>query len=93
VAMMLPSLVPMLRRYRQAYLKVAPHPEDLHRMFEKAVQQMLEFNGWIREQIQSIQSPTLVMVGDHDIGRPEHAVETFRLLPMPSLRYCPARSI
>jgi pimeloyl-ACP methyl ester carboxylesterase len=58
-------------------------------MFEKAVQQMLEFKGWTPEQIRSIQSPTLVMVSDHDIVRPEHAVETFRLLPHAQLAILP----
>jgi pimeloyl-ACP methyl ester carboxylesterase len=83
------KLADMPAELRQAYLKVAPHPEDLHRMFEKAVQRMLQFKGWRPEEIRSIQSPTLVMVGDHDIVRPEHAVEMFRLLPHAQLAILP----
>ncbi len=32
------------------------------------------------EAIQSIKAPTLIIIGDSDIVRPEHAVEMFRLL-------------
>jgi pimeloyl-ACP methyl ester carboxylesterase len=35
---------------------------------------------WPPETIQSIKAPTLVMIGDSDVVRPEHAVEMFRLL-------------
>ena len=32
------------------------------------------------ETIQAIQAPTLLIIGDSDLVRPEHAVEMFRLL-------------
>jgi pimeloyl-ACP methyl ester carboxylesterase len=32
------------------------------------------------EDVQSIQAPVLLMIGDSDIIRPEHSVEMFRLL-------------
>ena len=35
---------------------------------------------WPPEAIQSIKAPTLIIIGDSDIIRPEHAVEMFRLL-------------
>ncbi|MFY9338717.1 MAG: alpha/beta fold hydrolase [Methanosarcina flavescens] len=38
------------------------------------------FKGWLPEEIQSIKAPALVIIGDSDIVRPEHAVEMFRLL-------------
>jgi len=38
------------------------------------------FTGWTQEQIQSLQPPVMLMVGDSDISRPEHSVEYFRLL-------------
>lgn len=34
---------------------------------------------WKAETIQSIKAPTLVIIGDSDIVRPEHAVQMFRL--------------
>jgi pimeloyl-ACP methyl ester carboxylesterase len=39
------------------------------------------FKGWNDEEIKSIQAPALVVIGDHDVPRPEHAVEMSRLLP------------
>ena len=50
---------------------------------------MLEFKDWRPEDIQSIGAPTLVMIGDADIIRPEHAVEMFRLLPHGQLAVLP----
>src|SRR4029453_11100363 len=38
-----------------------------------------DFAGWPPEEIGAIEAPTLVIVGDSDIVRPEHAVELFRL--------------
>jgi pimeloyl-ACP methyl ester carboxylesterase len=35
---------------------------------------------WPPEAIQSIKAPTLLIIGDSDVVRPEHAVELFRLL-------------
>ena len=40
----------------------------------------MAFPGWPPESIRMVEAPTLVMVGDSDIVRPEHAVEMFRLL-------------
>jgi pimeloyl-ACP methyl ester carboxylesterase len=74
---------------REAYLGVAPHPGDLPTFFAKSVQRMLNFKGWTPEDIQSIDAPTLVMIGDHDIVRPEHAVLMFRLLPNAQLAVLP----
>ncbi len=50
---------------------------------------MLEFKDWRAQDIQAIDAPTLVMVADGDIVRPEHAVEMFRLLPQAQLAVLP----
>ncbi len=77
---------------REAYLRVAPHPEDLQRFFDKSVQRMLNFKGWTPEQIRSITAPTLVVAGDQDVVRPEQAVQMFRLLPNAQLAVLPGTS-
>ena len=41
---------------------------------------MLEFKDWQPEDIESIEAPTLLLIGDADSVGPEHAVEMFRLL-------------
>jgi pimeloyl-ACP methyl ester carboxylesterase len=36
---------------------------------------MVNFYGWTDEQISSIKSPTLIMIGNKDVVTPEHALE------------------
>jgi pimeloyl-ACP methyl ester carboxylesterase len=50
---------------------------------------MQSFEDIPAETIRSIAAPTLVVVGDRDVMRPEHAVETFRLLPHAQLAVLP----
>jgi len=83
------TLQSMPGELRDAYLKVAPHPEALPAFHDKCRDRMLEFKDWRPEDIQSIGAPTLVMIGDADIIRPEHAVEMFRLLPHGQLAVLP----
>jgi pimeloyl-ACP methyl ester carboxylesterase len=79
----------MPKELRDAYLAVAPHPEDLPTFFAKSVEQMKEFTGWRADEIRSIQAPTLVLIGDRDIVRPEHAATMARLLPHSQLAIVP----
>src|SRR3984893_15456628 len=75
---------------RKAYLATAPHPEQLPWFFAKSVQRMRAFKGWTPAQLQSIRRPTLVVVGDRDIVRVDHAVQMQRLLPDARLAVLPA---
>lgn len=63
-----------------AYLSSAPHPEDWPKLIAKLKTLAEEEFAWPEEEIRSITAPTLVMNGDSDIVRPEHAVALFRLL-------------
>jgi pimeloyl-ACP methyl ester carboxylesterase len=83
------TLQNMPEELREAYLGVAPNPKNLPTFHDKCVKRMLEFKDWRPEDIQSIDAPTLVMIGDADIVRPEHAVEMFRLLPHAQLAVFP----
>jgi len=56
--------------FAEEYSRKAPNPEDWPVLIEKVKQLDREFRGW---------APVLVIVGDSDIVRPEHAVEIFRL--------------
>jgi pimeloyl-ACP methyl ester carboxylesterase len=66
--------------FQAAYARTAPKPEDWPTLIAKNKQHDREFAGWSPEEIQSIKAPTLLIIGDSDIVRPEHAVELFRLL-------------
>lgn len=77
------------KEFRDAYVKVAPDPKRWPTLVAKVMKQGLEFKGWRPEDMKSIKAPTLVMIGDGDIVRPEHAVEMFRLLPHAQLAVLP----
>jgi pimeloyl-ACP methyl ester carboxylesterase len=83
------KLETMPKELRDEYVKLSPHPEQLSTFFDKSVRRMREFKDFPSEDIRSIQAPTLVMVGDADNVRPEHAVEMFRLLRQARLAVLP----
>src|SRR5947199_709267 len=66
--------------FQQEYASIAPHPEHWHRLVAKVADLDRSTLGWSREAIQSVKAPTLLIIGDSDIVRPEHVVEMFRLL-------------
>src|SRR5207237_6700188 len=75
---------------KKAYLATAPRPEQLPTFFAKSVQRMREFKGWKPAQLQTIRAPTLLILGDRDIVRVEHAVRMQHLLPDARLAVLPA---
>ena len=64
----------------EAYLRSAPHPEDFPTLVAKMKQMDLKPFAWPEEDIRGIAAPTLLIIGDSDAIRLEHAVEMFRLL-------------
>jgi pimeloyl-ACP methyl ester carboxylesterase len=80
------------QQFRDAYAKTAPHPEQWPTLVGKIKNLLLDFKGWQPEDIQSIKAPTLLMIGDADIVRPEHAVQMFRLLQHGELAVLPGTS-
>ncbi|MEG3789405.1 alpha/beta hydrolase [Lysobacter sp. CCNWLW3] len=79
----------MPKELQEEYLKVAPHPENLRLFHDKAAQRMRDFKDIPTEAIRGIAVPMLVVVGDADVIRPEHAVDTFRLLQKAQLAVLP----
>jgi len=74
---------------REAYRKVAPHPENLDSFFYKSRNRMRDFKDVPDKAIQSITAPTLVVGSDRDVMRPEGAVELLHLLPHAQLAILP----
>ncbi len=66
--------------WHEEYTRIAPNPQDFATLFAKKTQMDREAQDWPAETIESIKAPTLLIIGDSDIVRPEHAVEMFRLL-------------
>lgn len=71
----------MPRELQEAYRKVAPQPENLRSFHDKAAQRMRDFKDLPLDSVRAIQARTLIVVGDADVVRVEHAAELFRILP------------
>jgi pimeloyl-ACP methyl ester carboxylesterase len=84
------ELSQMPAELREAYLAAAPHPEHLQSFFDKSVQRMRTFRDIPAEALRAIDAPSLIIAGDNDVTRPEHAVEMFRTLPHAHLAILPA---
>lgn len=66
--------------WHDEYMRLAPRPEDFPTLVAKVTQLNMNLPELPPLAVQSIQAPTLLIMGDSDIVRPEHAVEMFRLL-------------
>jgi pimeloyl-ACP methyl ester carboxylesterase len=66
--------------WHEEYTRIAPNPEDFPKLFAKKTQMDRELQDLPAEAIEAITAPTLLIIGDSDLVRPEHAVEMFRLL-------------
>lgn len=74
------SFADMPQVYKDEYLKINPSEKDLYMMYERDSKRMLTFSDIPDDDIHSITAPTLVVAGDQDVVRPEHAVELSRLV-------------
>ena len=63
-----------------AYLEVAPDPAGWPALIEKVKRLGGTPQDWPAADVAGIASPTLLIYGDADVIRPEHAVALFRLL-------------
>ncbi len=80
---MIPALTPEAfagSPIEEAYLRTAPNPDDFPTLVAKLKQLDMEPFAWPPEDIRGIAAPTLLIIGDSDAIRLEHAVELFRLL-------------
>jgi pimeloyl-ACP methyl ester carboxylesterase len=66
--------------WHDEYMQIAPNPHAFATLFAKKTQMDRGIRDIPAETIQAITAPTLLIIGDSDIVRPEHAVEMFRLL-------------
>ena len=66
--------------WHEEYLRIAPNPDGFAALFAKKTQMDRGIQDIPAEAIQAITAPTLIIIGDSDLIRPEHAVEMFRLL-------------
>jgi pimeloyl-ACP methyl ester carboxylesterase len=80
---MFPSIAPDLfagSPIEEAYLRNAPNPGDFPKLVEKLKQLDTTDFAWPADDIRQIAAPTMIVLGDSDGVRLEHAVELFKLL-------------
>jgi pimeloyl-ACP methyl ester carboxylesterase len=75
--------------FRQAYEKVAPDPKGWPTLIEKIKGLVANAKDMTADDLKAIKAPVLVMIGDADIVRAEHAVEMYRLIPNAKLGILP----
>jgi len=72
------------------YEAVAPNPADFFPFLERMQPVVHDFDGWSSEEIRSITAPTLLVIGDRDFVRLDHAAEMLDLFPDCRLAVLPA---
>ncbi len=79
----------MPQQLKDSYTQVSSNPNGLQVMFYKDVKRMVSFKDIPDEKIKSIKAPTLIILGDKDIIKPEHAIELHRLISNSELAVIP----
>ncbi len=65
---------------KDAFLRVNPDMQKLKTMHDKDAARMQSFKDVPDDLVRSVRAPTLIVLGDQDIVKPEHAVELTRLI-------------
>jgi pimeloyl-ACP methyl ester carboxylesterase len=71
----------MPQALKDAFLQVNPDPAKLRAMHDKDLERMRHFQDVPDAALRSLRVPTLILIGDRDVTRPEHAIELTRLIP------------
>jgi pimeloyl-ACP methyl ester carboxylesterase len=83
------SLDHMPQLLKEAYLQANPDPKGLQAMFDRDVARRVGFADISDADIESIQAPALVINGDAEVVRAEHALALSRRLPQARLAILP----
>lgn len=70
----------MPQQFKDEFLKVNPDEKALYRMYQRDVARMQSFTDISDEEIQSIKSPVLIIMGDRDVATPDHAVQMHHMI-------------
>ena len=75
--------------FRDAYLRLSPHPEHFDDFLASLSRSAADLQGWSDEQLAGITAPTLIVQGDHDFVTIEHAALMQHLIPGAHLAVLP----
>lgn len=71
------------------YRRVAPDPDHFLAFQDRVARLVGAFDGWPASDLRSIGARTLILAGDTDFVRLEHAIEMFQLIPDAQLAVLP----
>jgi pimeloyl-ACP methyl ester carboxylesterase len=74
---------------KKPYDRMAPDPKRWPVLVTKIKELEKIFKGYSAADLKAIKAQTLIMMGDRDAVRPEHAVEMYRLIPNAQLAIFP----
>lgn len=77
------------RQMQEAYARVAPDPGHFAAFAARVSQAANSLKGWTAEELGGLAAPTLLVFGDHDFIRLEHAVQMHGLIPGAQLAVLP----
>lgn len=75
--------------FQQAYLRLSPHPEHFEAFLAVMSASDADTRGWSDEQLATISSPVLLVLGDRDFTTVEHGALMQRLIPGSQLAVLP----
>ena len=84
-----PTFEGMPQPYKDAFLKINPDTNALHKMYERDVARMQAFPDISDEQMTSIKAPAFIISGDRDVTTAEHIAEMHRLISNSRLAIIP----
>ncbi|WP_236796885.1 alpha/beta fold hydrolase [Amycolatopsis sp. GM8] len=68
------------REMTEEYQRIAPEPERLATVQTRLSAAVAGMEGWSADQLRAITAPTLLIIGDHDFVRFDHAIEMKELI-------------
>lgn len=74
---------------REAYIAVAPEPERFATLGARMGAMVAAMPGWSDDELRAIDHPALLVLGDRDFVRLEHAVTMHHLMPRSRLAVLP----
>ncbi len=79
----------MPQALKDAYLQINPDKDALYTMYKRDVARMQSFKDIKEEDIKAIKAQALIIAGNNDVVRPEHAVEMYRQMQHAQLMILP----
>lgn len=90
-----PEIIPLLpteadfKAWAAHYQRTAPNPAAFEKVLAKLNAMLANWKGWSQAELRAIRVPMLVVIGDNDFTRIEHAAEMARLIPGAQLAVLP----